>query len=534
MAETTLVDEPAAEVLNDARPPSDLSSRQFGLNIMSNVGVMVLNMGVGLWFTPYLIAVLGIAIFGIASLANSLAIYVMVVNSAVTSAVGRYLSIHVRRREMEDANRTFNTALYLSLAVTLVALPVIILIAYVSPRWFDIPPGQETATIWLFAISMITAAVVMVRGVFTASAFARNRLDLQNFVQAANIVVRVAVTVALFVVVAPSLWEISWGLIAGAAVAFALAVVVWRRLTPELRIDHRAFDRSQWRSLSGMSGWLAINLVGSTLLLNIDLVIVNRLLGATAQGRYASVWQWALLLHTLARTVASALLPITLSQYAAGDLLRMKIVSQQAVKLLGLALALPVGLLLAFASPLLVAWLGPEFADLAPLLRVLTFHLAFNLAVAPLSAIQVAVDRVVWPALVTLASGVLNIALALWWGGQDALGLGVALAAATALTLRSVLFTPLYTARIQGLPWGAYVPAMLITALGTAAAAAIGLILLRFWPVTGWVEIILAGGLVSAVYGLAAFALLTRDDRRLVGRFLPARLRALPIFGGNG
>lgn len=538
MAGPSLPEEPAIEIgLEDkiAARPDDLSSRQFALNVSSNVALVLLNIVVGLWFTPYLITVLGVAMFGISSLANSLSSYVLIINSAVISAVGRYLSIHMRRGETAAANRTFNTALALSVAATLASLPLIGAIAYLSPRWFDIPPDQETAAIWLFAIAMATATVVMVRGVFTASAFVRNRLELQNVVLAANIVGRTVVTVILFVVVIPSLWAISWGLVVGSLVSFVLALVVWRRLTPELRLNRRDFDRSQLRSLSGMSGWLGINLVGSTLLLNIDLVVVNRLLGATAQGRYASVWQWVLLLHTLARTVASALLPITLSQYAAGDLMRMKTVSQQAVKFLGLALALPVGLLLAFATPLLLVWLGPDFADLAPLLQVMTFHLAVNLAVSPLMSIQVALNKVVWPALVTLGSGLVTVVLAFQWGRIDALGMGVTLAAAVGLTLRSALFTPLYSARIQRLPWWTFFPALLFAAAGTAIATGIGFLLLRLWAVSNWPQLIAAGLLVSAVYTLVTVTiLLNRADRQLVGRFLPARLRARVSLEGKG
>ena len=57
-------------------------------------------------------------------------------------------------------------------------------------------------------------------------------------------------------------------------------------------------------------------------------------------------------------------------------------ITKSSVKLLGLAIALPVGLVCGLAPQLLTIWVGEEFAFLAPLMIVLTIHMTINLASA--------------------------------------------------------------------------------------------------------------------------------------------------------
>ena len=79
------------------------------------------------------------------------------------------------------------------------------------------------------------------------------------------------------------------------------------------------------------------------------------------------------------------------------------------------------------------------------MLAIIVFPLCVYIAVTPLFTIQIAYNRVRVPAFVSFATGVANLALALWWVGLGRLGLGVALASAAALAFRFVFFTPYYS-----------------------------------------------------------------------------------------
>ncbi len=480
---------------------SDTSLRQFFLNVGSNLALIALNMGVALWFTPYLIGILGVAVYGVATLATSVATYMAVVDSALNKALGRYLTIEIRQQQFEAANRTFNTALGLSLAVGAALLPLIGLFSFLAPRLFDTPVGQESATQWVFAAALLSYLLIVIRGVFTTSPFAVNRIDLQNLVQASGILIRVVATVLLLsLVVPPSVSMIGTGVLVGMLVSTFLAWLVMRRLTPQLKIDLRRFNRAQLSSLFGISSWVFINEIGSLLSLNIDQIVVNVRLGAEIQGSYALALQWSVLLLTLGRAASTALAPLMMIQYASGQLDQLAATSRRAVKYLGLCMALPVGLIVGFGPALLRVWVGPQFESLSLVLAVIVFPLCVYNAVVPLFTIQIAYNRVRLPAFVSFATGVANLILSLWWVGLGRLGLGVALASAVALAFRFVIFTPYYSARIQSLPWHTYYPALLIitaSAVGTALASRF---LSQYWVLDRWLALLGACAAVGLVY----------------------------------
>ena len=252
----------------------------------------------------------------------------------------------------------------------------------------------------------------------------------------------------LSLAVVPSLTQVGTGLLIGAGTSLLLAILVMRRLTPQLGISLRHFKRAELTMLFGMSGWVFVNQVGSILFLSIDQIVVNTALGVTIQGFYASALQWSILLRSLARTFSTALAPIMIIQFAAGDSRQLGEMSVLSVKLLGLIMALPVGLVAGLAQPLLRVWLGPDFVGLSTLLILMVLPLSVNLAVLPLYSLQVAYNRVKIPGIVSVILGVVNLILAVWWVHWGSFGLGVAVASARCTNIEKC--------RLHAALWRAY------------------------------------------------------------------------------
>jgi len=96
------------------------------------------------------------------------------------------------------------------------------------------------------------------------------------------------------------------------------------------------------------------------------------------------------------------------------------------------------------------------------------------------------------------------------------------------LTLKNVLFTPIYAAHVMGKPWTSLLrelaPIVAITGLTIAAGRAMALA----WPMRGWVELGAAAMIISVVYGLAVLQwALSAEERAMFRKILrrqPAQL----------
>jgi membrane protein EpsK len=281
------------------------------------------------------------------------------------------------------------------------------------------------------------------------------------------------------------------------------------------------------RDLTGMGWWVIVNQVGSLLFLSIDLIVVNLIFGATMGGEYAIALQWVVLLRAIAGTLSGLLTPIVLTYYAKEQTETLIRVSRSAVKLMGLSMALPIGLVCGFAPALLTVWVGSEFSSLALLMIVLIGHLAINLAVLPLFSINVAYNRVKIPGVLTLFMGIGNFLLAIILSLYTGLGYyGVAVAAAIVLTLKNALFTPWYATKVMGVSAHTFSRAMLPGVVATIVVGICGAVISLIFSMASFVSLVFAGGAIAVIY-LAITWLIGLDEfeRGLFSSYLPTTVR---------
>lgn len=498
-------------------------------NLAANIAYFLVNVVIGVLLVPYFINTLGVAAYGLIPLATSITGYVALVVQSLNLAVSRFLTVDLQRGDYPAANKTFNTALLGLSAVIILMVPVVVAVAWFAPSIFNVPAGQETGAVLLL---LGVSAAFLIRswsGNFTVQLFAYNRLDLQNFVNLTNLIVQTVVIVLSFTLFGPDLGLIGGAHLAGAAVASVVSIVLARQVCPHLRISIRSFDRGRVRDLCGMGWWVAINQIGSLLFLQIDLIVVNLLFGATSAGEYAIALQWVVLLRSVAGILSGVLTPTILSCYARSQTKTLIRVTKSAVKLMGLAMALPIGLVCGLAPHLLTVWVGEEFIFLAPLMVLLTAHLAVNLAVLPLFSINVAYNRVRVPGIVTFVMGVGNFGLAIalplltGWGYY-----GVAAAGAIVLTLKNAFFTPWYATRVLGVGVHTFtrsmLPGIMATGLIGVATATLGAVL----QLPALATLAIVGATIALVYlaGVWAFGL-NGFERGLFESYLPPALRRL-------
>jgi membrane protein EpsK len=244
--------------------------------------------------------------------------------------------------------------------------------------------------------------------------------------------------------------------------------------------------------------------------------------GAEATGRYGSILLMVALVHAGAEVVTPMVSSAVMAYYAAGDREGLRRLAARSIKLLGVGLALPIGLLCGLGEPLLALWLGPAFADLHVVLALLVAHLTFNLALRPLAFVMTACEKVKVQGLVTIALGLVNIALAVALARWSGLGIaGVAAAAALVWTVKNVGFLAIYGAAVLGARWWTFCTPLLPGLAGMLGVALAGRLVLEAWRPQTWLDLAGVGAAISTAYGLAALAVLVdRSDRGLLWRMV--------------
>ncbi|MDB6029906.1 MAG: hypothetical protein JWM16_244 [Verrucomicrobiales bacterium] len=506
---------------------SELPARRgrFAINLLANVGQLGLSSAIGLWYVPFLIRHLGPSIYGLLPLATTMTSYMAMITLSFNSAVARSMTIALEQGDDHKANHIFNTSFWSSAALG-VALLFPAAIGIIHLDWLiRVPPGYEVQARWLFTCTVTAFLLNELKSPFEIASLCRNRFDLRNLIAMTEVLTRVGLVVALFYAISPRIKYVGFGIVCGTLISGVGAVRVWRLLTPGLRLGWRHFDWGIFKHLARTGGWVIVNQLGAMLYLGIDLIVANRLFGAEANGRYAALLQLSMFIRTFGTTISGVFYPTVLSLYARKEIDSLVSYLNHAIKFVGLALALPIGLVCGFSQPLLRVWVGPEFESLAPLLVLLCVHLCINLAVNPLLGLQLAANRMKVPGIVTLVMGACNLGLALFLAGPMHWGLyGIAGAGAIMLTLKHVWFTPFYAARILGQPSSCFWRGILPIVAATLLTIILCRLMALGMDLSGWLPLGMAAAIVSGIYGAGVFLLLlTEGERILLRKMIPQK-----------
>lgn len=507
--------------------PQDVFSKQVPKNLITNFLYFIVNLASGLFLVPYFINSLGVASYALIPLATSFTAYVNLIMVSLNTSVSRPMTIELQRKEFKKANVTFNTALFGTLGIILLMLPIVVLLSYYSPSFFEIPSNQENATRILF-FGVISAFLLRAwSSNFGVSIFAYNRLDLLNMINVINILVQVGLIILLFKLYSPSLVYIGLAYLIAAIVAFAVTVFFSHRINPHLTINIKDFRRSKVNEIMEMGGWVIITQIGSLLFLQIDLIVVTKLFGTLAGGEYSIALMWSSMLRTIAGLLIGILTPVILTCYIKGKIKELINLSKSAIKLTGFAMALPIGFICGFAPQLLSLWVGPEFVKLSPLILLMLFHLVINLPVMLLFDINIAYNKVRIPGIVTFWLGIGNFLLAViipsltGWGYY-----GVAVAGAIVLTIKNALFTPWYATKVLGIPRTTFISSMFPGALAMFIIAGSCRLINFFVPISGFGALIISGIIVTIVY-IGSVWIFTKEniERHIIMSMIPSFIR---------
>lgn len=356
--------------------------------------------GIGLIATLILARLLVPGDFGLMAMAMTII--------AALELLGAY-SFETALIQNRNAERShYDTAFTLNLALALVKALLMALLAQPAAAFYGEPR--------LEAVMLALAAASVLQGLENIGIvdFQKElQFDREFRLSLYRRLVGFAITMAAAWWLA-SYWALIIGIaatrLAGVALSFGM-----HPFRPRLSLE-------RWRELFGYSKWLLLNNV--LIFLNnrgADFVI-GRMSGSHALGLYSVSYDLANLPTTeLVYPIQRAVFP-GYSQLA-GDIDKLRVALLEVIGLMAI-LTMPIGLLIAaLAEPMVLALLGAQWLEAAPLIQVLAFFGVIRALHGPAGSIYLALGR---PRLVALLSVVqLTIALGLmtaWVPAQGAVG----------------------------------------------------------------------------------------------------------------
>lgn len=499
-----------------------LFKQQLPRNLYMQVLSFILHVGIGIWLTPYLIHRLGSAAYGLIPIAAIMTQYVSLVSRHISTAVSRFLTIALHQNDIKEANCIFNTAFFSYLVIGLIQIPIFGLIIYNANSILSIPKELYHDAIILLVCSTVSFLINLVLSVFSVPIFAYNRLDISRSIDISRMIARLIGIILLFVCLGPRLRYIGYLDLFLTIVVCTIQIGIGKRLAPILKLAIHCYDWHKVRELLGMSCWLIVSQIGSLLFFRTDVWICNRFVDAESAGEYAAILQWPMLIQGAGSLIATVIAPMTVIYYARLEIDNVYRMNRVSIRLLSLALAIPISMISVFSTFLLRVWLGDTYVHLAPLMVILLCPLVIHVGVSPVLNIFTATNKVRWPGIATLIGGATNMFLAILFTKYFGWDLyGVAIASLISRTSRNI-FLAIYACIILKQSWYIFIKSSLSGLIFLVALILSGYTINQYVCPTNWLQIVLICLAIGTTGSVMVWIALTPQERRTITDCIPS------------
>jgi O-antigen/teichoic acid export membrane protein len=329
--------------------------------------VGVLSLGLNFFVVAFAIRKLGMGPYGVWVLALSFSVsagYLSISDLGLQAGVVRFVADADGRGEQSRIGEVVSSALAVLAGTAVVAILILVGLAFGAEHLFHVPASLHTALRLLFFL-LAGEALFSLPGL----AFVGLLQGLQRYgwIKAVDMCRQVLYTLLAVVLLATDQGVVAFGaaFVTGSIVAAIGYAVAGRLLCPELHISPRFVHRSALRPLASFSAFVFITRICGVIWWQMDKVILasvvstSTLTGYDIAARIQSAASYPLSLTT------QAVIPAAANLKAVESTVRLQALLVRGTRYT-LALSLPVTIAaMILARPLIIGWVGPAYASMS-------------------------------------------------------------------------------------------------------------------------------------------------------------------------
>lgn len=474
-----------------------MKNKRLASNMIANLVAFAVNMLVSFFLSPYIVGNLGSEAYGFVSLINNMVSMSQIVTIAFNSMGSRFITIAIHKGEEEKAQKYFSSLFYANVFMSVLILLFFAIVALNVTAIFDVPSRLVGDVRLSFVVMAIAFSLSLIFSVYSVSTYATNRLDLSAWREMTKQFVRAGVIFLLFALFTANIVFVAVGSLV-MEIYFMLANHrLMRKLLPTYRVKRRNFSFAALKELTLSGIWNSIGRLSYVLLSDLDLMVANIFISATAMGVLSISKTIPSAINSLVVTIVSIFLPTLTIRYAKLDINGLLQEMHKAIKIVGVCIAPILCFLVAYGKDFYMLWQPTQDAEVLQVLSILAIlPVYFTLGMKSVNNIFSITNRLLLPTIVTLITSVVTISLEFVLLKYTSLGIfAIAATSSVCLLIKEISFIPLYAAKCLGVRWYTFYPQLMKEIFVVAFSIIISLALHSVLSATSWLTLILYGGL---------------------------------------
>ncbi len=458
--------------------------KQIFINIFSTYIGRGIGMALGFFLVPFLIVKLGLEVFGLIVLFESLMRFVEMFSTSIRVALSRYATFSLAQGDSEEFSQYLSTGRGIFFVLSAVVLVGGLAFSRLVPAIFSVPDAYHSQSVILFSIMTVAFAITIPNIVFWSVLFAKQRFDLINISDSAGLVLRAVVIFIAFSVLPEKYVSLPTYGVVYLAMTWAqnFFVFFWsKKIVPDLKIRLSLFRWNKVRSMVSFSFFTLLGHSNAILYDNTVNILINILWGPASNAIYAIGIKCAALMDRLFKEPAWTLAPTFTELAAKGENEKLKELYFVYTKALSL-ICIPICIfLMIYAGPVIRLWIGSGY-ELSS--RIMVLSLIATLFSVPLAAsgnLATAYAKLKWPTIVDTVSTALCVGVGYLLAKPLGMGLtGFVLATSAIKVMYYGFFNVTYACHLSKIPlWQFWKEAFLKTFFWSLLVWGGGLMALR-------------------------------------------------------
>ncbi|MBE7688659.1 oligosaccharide flippase family protein [Tenacibaculum finnmarkense genomovar ulcerans] len=386
------------------------SSNQVKRNLYTNIIFLCCNILVGIYYTPYLVAKLGVVAYGVLPLALVINQYITVFTSSITAALSRFLSISIQREEYDEGSKYMSSSLLAISVLILILAPFIYLFISNLSSFFNIPDNLLIPAKGLFTYTIVSFFISLLCSIFNISQYSYNRLDLINTTRILRTFLRMALIIIFFEFIEVKIIFVGYVSLIVETIVLILSFIFFKIETRGLiKISFSFLSKNSLYAIIGMTGWVMLHVFGDTFLYQMDVVFLNKFWGTKISGIFGAFTSFGAYVLQIVSVVSSLFGPLILVAYSKNNHIDVqKLAIHTSVVVGGLTSAI-VGVLIVFSQRFIANWLSYEFAEYWLWMAIKISWVPFYASAGIYSYVYRAHNKVMIPAIFTIIIGLVNL-----------------------------------------------------------------------------------------------------------------------------
>lgn len=501
------------------------------INVFCSLLVFTTNLAIGFWLSPFVIKHIGIEANGFVSLANNFVSYAALINTALSSMAGRFITLEYIKGNYKKANLYYNSVFWGRLIMlSFLLLPAAFIIARLD-YLVEVPSEILLDVKILFTLVFLSFFINTACPNWGCGTYVSNRLERDYIPNMLISLMRCAFIFLMMTIWIPKVWYIGFTACIVTILTLLVSYINCTKLAPKLKIKlnkkERIFSLPTIKELIGAGIWSTISSVGFMLLSGLDLIICNLYIGPTAMGVVALSKTIPGYMGQLAGSVRGAFSAELTINYAKGDMETLYNNINKSMKLTSFILIVPIAGIIVFGKEFFSLWVPSQDAALLQILSILAIiGYMFTSGVQVLYNVFVTVNKVKQESMALISSGIFSIILLFILIKFTDLDIYAVVACSTiANFFRNMLFTIPKAAKYLGFKWNKFYPQVLQTVSVSLILIFIGMIIRPYLPEGSWFNFFISISIYSIIaFTISMFIILNKHERiafkkKLLSRF---------------